>query len=486
MGNVLKNREQSSLNIGIFREYDIRGIVGEDFDSSLAYDLGLAYASMVLSAQVRRDNRNPSCSELGPLRVGVGYDCRLSTEPMKQELIRGLLDGGVDVLDCGMGPTPQLYFSVYNQKLDAGIQITASHNPGEYNGFKMMIGAKTLSGPDISRLRDAVLAGGLIQVSPEARGQEEFFNARQSYIEDLVERSKDFVSHERKLKIVVDAGNGVGGLVGPELLRRLGCEVIELFTEPDGRFPNHHPDPTVIENLKDLSLTVIKEGADAGIAWDGDADRIGVVDEHGNPIFGDMLLILFGRQLLCEVENPIIIGDVKCSDLLFDDLSSKGAQTVMAKTGHSLIKARLRELSAHLAGEMSGHMFFVHRYYGFDDALHASARLVEILSKAKQPLSELLSDLPIRVSTPELRVDCPESIKFEVAKKITQAFPEYEVGLIDGVRVRFAKGWGLVRASNTQPALVLRFEAEDALLLDEYRSLVEGRLREVIAEVSSS
>jgi phosphomannomutase/phosphoglucomutase len=296
-------------------------------------------------------------------------------------------------------------------------------------------------------------------------------------VKELIERSLPRMGSARKLKIVVDGGNGVGGLVGPQLLRGLGCEVIEMYTEPDGRFPNHHPDPTVLENIEELRQRVVAEKADAGIAWDGDADRIGVVDERGEVIFGDLLLVLYGRQLLTEKENPTIIGDVKCSELMFEDLRRRGANTVMARTGHSLIKAKLKELHADLAGEMSGHMFFAFRYYGFDDALHASARFVEILSNSAQSLSEMLGDLPKTFTTPELRMDCPEEIKFRVAEAAKSSFPEYSVNTLDGVRITFPNGWGLVRASNTQPVLVMRFEADSQARLDEYRRLVEERIQ---------
>jgi phosphomannomutase/phosphoglucomutase len=283
----------------------------------------------------------------------------------------------------------------------------------------------------------------------------------------------------RKLKVVVDAGNGVGGLIGPQALRGLGVEVIELYCEPDGRFPNHHPDPTELKNIKDLVKTVKETKADFGIGWDGDADRIGVVDEKGDVIFGDMLLLIYGRAILAEKPGATIIGDVKCSRRLFDDLSARGANSIMWKTGHSLIKNKLKETSGDLGGEMSGHIFFKHRYFGFDDALYSSARLVEIMSKHSGPLSSLLSDLTPMYSTPEMRIDCPETIKFAIAQRAQEAFTEYKVDTIDGVRITFDKGWGLVRASNTQPVLVMRFEAESAELLEDYKKLVIDRIESI-------
>ena len=452
----------------IFRQYDIRGTVGVDFDAAFAKELGRAYAALLQESDLPADVKaNPT--------VAVGHDCRLSREELSSALIEGLRSAGVNVQATGMGPTPQLYYAVVSQKLAGGIQVTGSHNPGDQNGFKMMIGLKTLSGEDIQRLKNFVHSENTIS----GDGQLAEFDARSAYTEELIKLSKDFIG-KRKVKVVVDAGNGVGGLVGPDVLRGLGCEVIELFCEPDGNFPNHHPDPTVVENLKDLQERVISEGADLGIAWDGDADRIGVVDEKGQPIYGDMLLTIYGRQLLKEVEKPIIIGDVKCSNLMFEDLKQRGAETVIAKTGHSLIKAKLKELNADLAGEMSGHIFFAHRFFGFDDAVHSSARMIEIVSNTDMPVSQLLADLPEMVSTPEIRVDCPEEKKFQVAEKAQSSFSEFEVNTLDGVRITFDHGWGLVRASNTQPVLVMRFEAETDAYLNEYKSLVEKRISELM------
>ena len=455
----------------IFREYDIRGVVGKDFDAGLARSLGLALAKQIVS----ENSSVPPKS----LQVAVGYDCRLSGEELRKALTEGLLVGGVSVINSGMGPTPQLYYTVFSRKLAGGIQVTGSHNPADQNGFKMMIGTKTLSGSLIQDLKKTVFSQGEVKAPAFNDSQVENFDARKAFLEELISRSKSHMGSARKVKVVTDGGNGVGGLVGPDLLRALGCEVIEIFSEPDGRFPNHHPDPTVLENITVLRQKVVEEKADLGIAWDGDADRIGVVDEKGDPIYGDMLLVLYGRQLLKEVKQPTIIGDVKCSEIMFTSLRDSGANTVMAKTGHSLIKAKLKELHAELAGEMSGHMFFAQRYFGYDDALHASARLVEILSNTPKKVSELLSDLPKTVSTPEIRVDCPEDKKFLVAEQAKKAFVEYPVNTIDGVRITFPHGWGLVRASNTQPVLVMRFEADTQARLEEYQHLVEGRIEEL-------
>lgn len=461
------------MNVGrnIFREYDIRGVAGRDLTPELAECLGRVFAS-----KIRGEFPNVERP-----RVAVGYDCRLSGESLRRALSVGLMRGGVRVIDCGMGPTPQLYYVAVTQALEGGIQVTGSHNPGDQNGFKMMVGARTLSGADIQELRAGVSAATVAESVEDSAlwsTASETFPAREKYIAELIERSRGMVGR-RHVRVVVDAGNGVGGLVGPAVLRGLGCDVIELYTEPDGRFPNHHPDPTELENLHDLQARVLAEKADLGIAWDGDADRIGVVDEQGKPIFGDLLLVLYGRQLLQEVKHPTIIGDVKCSEVMFRALEREGAKTVMARTGHSLIKAKLKELHAELAGEMSGHMFFAHRWFGFDDALHAAARLVEIVSNTDRAMSALLSDLPAMCSTPEIRVDCPEELKFAVAERAQSAFSEYSVNTLDGVRITFPHGWGLVRASNTQPVLVMRFEADTPARLAEYRELVERRIGEI-------
>ncbi|MCL4160674.1 UNVERIFIED_CONTAM: hypothetical protein GTU68_064573 [Idotea baltica] len=289
---------------------------------------------------------------------------------------------------------------------------------------------------------------------------------------------------ERKLKVVVDAGNGVGGVVGPAVLKNLGVEVIELFCEPDGNFPNHHPDPTEPHNLVDLIAKVKEVKADFGIGYDGDADRIGAVDENGNIIPGDMLVLLYARSILPELQGAPIIGDVKCSELLFKDIKDHGGKPVMWKTGHSLMKKKLKELDSPLAGEMSGHIFFKHRFYGFDDALYCSARLAEILSNSDKTLSEMFAGLPKMYSTPEIRVDCPEEIKFKIAEKAKDAFSEYKVDTTDGARITFESGWGLVRASNTQSILVMRFEAKSQELVDEYQKLVMGKIEEIKAELS--
>jgi phosphomannomutase/phosphoglucomutase len=451
------------LNPVIFREYDIRGTVGTELSEEFARVLGRAYATLA--------------KQHGHNRIGVGHDCRLSSPSYANALAEGLAEEGLDVVMTGEGPTPQLYYSVFANDLGGGIQVTGSHNPPDMNGFKILLGKQTLSGADIQDLK--ARCEKALQTTPSGkRGTISSLDIRQRYINSIVENCKPHMG-SRKLKVVVDAGNGVGGLIGPQALRGLGVEVIELYCEPDGRFPNHHPDPTELKNIKDLVKTVKETKADFGIGWDGDADRIGVVDEKGDVIFGDMLLLIYGRAILAEKPGATIIGDVKCSRRLFDDLSARGANSIMWKTGHSLIKNKLKETSGDLGGEMSGHIFFKHRYFGFDDALYSSARLVEIMSKHSGPLSSLLSDLTPMYSTPEMRIDCPETIKFAIAQRAQEAFTEYKVDTIDGVRITFDKGWGLVRASNTQPVLVMRFEAESAELLEDYKKLVIDRIESI-------
>jgi len=451
------------VNPVIFREYDIRGTVGKELSDEFARLLGRAYGTLA--------------KEHGQNRIGVGHDCRLSSPGYAQALAEGLADEGLDVVLTGMGPTPQLYYSVFANDLGGGIQVTGSHNPPDMNGFKILLGKQTLSGADIQDLK--ARCEKVANSSPTAkRGTISQLEVRASYIKSIIENSKPHMG-SRPLKVVVDAGNGVGGLVGPAVLRALGVQVIELYCDPDGRFPNHHPDPTELKNIKDLVAAVKEHKADFGIGWDGDADRIGVVDERGEPVFGDMLLLIYGRAILKEKPGATIIGDVKCSSQLFDDLNARGAKAIMWKTGHSLIKSKLKETNGDLAGEMSGHIFFKHRYYGFDDALYSSARLVEIMSNHSGPLSSLLSGLKPMLSTPEMRVDCPEAIKFKIAAAAQEAFKEFKVDTIDGVRVTFDRGWGLVRASNTQPVLVMRFEAESPELLESYKKTVIDRIETI-------
>ncbi len=458
------------LNPHIFREYDIRGNVDTDLSEDFAYLLGRAYACLA-----RENNLN---------NIAIGFDCRLSSNAYAQALARGISAEGLDCCITGMGPTPQLYFAIFSEGFGGGIQVTGSHNPPEMNGFKIMLGQHTLLGPEIQNLKERMQK--LISSTPAGKSQGKIneMDLRPKYIQALIKNSSGHIG-KRRLKVVVDAGNGVGGLVGPEVLRQLGVEVIELYCEPDGRFPNHHPDPTEHKNIVDLINNVKQSKADFGIGWDGDADRIGVIDERGEMIFGDMLVLIFAREILKSNPGAAIIGDVKCSGRLFDDVKRRGGKPIMWKTGHSLIKQKLKEVNGALGGEMSGHIAFKHRYYGFDDALYSSSRFVEIMSHFDGPVSSLLADLPPAIVTPEIRIDCPENIKFKVAQRAQQAFKEYQVETIDGVRVNFEHGWALVRASNTQPILVMRFEANTAENLEKYQKLVRERITQIQHELGA-
>ncbi len=439
----------------VFREYDIRGIVGTEIPYEDVPILGKAFGTYV--------------SRQGKRKIVVGRDCRLSSEKFRDLLVEGLLDAGMDVVDVGVCPTPVFYFAIRHLGREGGIMITASHNPPEYNGFKICIGPDTISGEEILKIKKVMDEG-------------DFVKAKGSYSQhDIIKPYQDFVVNNiqmgsRRLRIAVDAGNATGGPVAIPIFQRLGCEVFPLYCEMDGTFPNHEPDPTVMENLKDLIAIVKKEKLDIGIAYDGDCDRIGVVDQQGNPIYGDKLLIIFAREILSRKPGATIVAEVKCSKVLFDDIAKRGGNPVMWKTGHSLIKAKMKEVNAELAGEMSGHMFFKDRYFGFDDGIYASCRLVEILSKTDANISDLLSDLPPTYNTPEIRVDCPDEIKFEVVKKVQEYLRKkgYNIIDIDGARVVFEDGWGLVRASNTQPVLVLRYEAESPERLEEIRNIVKS------------
>jgi len=448
------------MNSSVFREYDIRGLAEKDFDKEFALLLGKVHGTII--------------GEKGGKRVTVGRDCRATSDAYAEAVIAGLASTGLQVYDIGVCPTPLLYFSLFHLDVDGGIQVTASHNPSEYNGFKLCVGKETLYGQQIQDVRGKMERNEFKQ---KAGGKVERYEIVPPYHKYLLQ---DVPRLARPLKVVVDAGSGVGGPVAPPIFRELGCTVWEIACTPDGRFPIHHPDPTVPENLAMLIEKVRHEKADLGIAYDGDADRIGAVDEQGNILWGDELLVLFARDVLQRNPHAVIISEVKCSQRLYDDIAKNGGKAIMWKAGHSLLKAKMKETHALLAGEMSGHMFFKERYFGYDDAIYASLRLLEILAKSSQPLSGLLADLPKSVSTPEIRVDCPDEKKFAIAEKAKEYFRKhYDIIDVDGVRVQFPEGWGLIRASNTQPALVLRFEAKSDEKLKEYRAIIEGKLREL-------
>ena len=445
----------------IFRQYDVRGLVDTELTPDFARALGRAFASVAWE----RIGRAPV--------IAVGRDNRPSGPSLSQGVRLGIADAGGTAVDVGTLPTPALYFAVSALKTDGGLQVTGSHNPPEFNGFKMVHGGEAFHGDEILGLWEIIVA----ERWRSGKGSESTDNSvLRRYREGIVSRHR----LARPVKVVADCGNGVGSVIAVSTLQALGAEVTPLFCESDGRFPNHHPDPTVPENLRDLQAEVRRSGAELGIAFDGDADRIGAVDEHGEIIFGDQLLVIFGRDAVTRFgKGTPVIFDVKCSEVLPTALAEAGARPVMWKTGHSLIKAKMKEMHAPLAGEMSGHMFFGGDYLGFDDALFAAARLLEIVSRGPGGLAPLLADLPKTFATPELRVDCPEALKFEIADRAVEHFrAKYPVNTIDGVRMTFPKGWGLIRSSNTQPVLVLRFEATDPKSLADYQAEVMSWLAE--------
>jgi phosphomannomutase/phosphoglucomutase len=445
----------------IFREYDIRGTVGRELTPETAALVGQAFATLARE----RLGRAP--------RLAVGRDNRPSGPGLSGGVMAGIVAAGGAAVDVGELPTPALYLATHVRPVDGGLQVTGSHNPPEFNGFKMVLGGEAVYGDAIQGLRERIEGDRLVAAPGGTRQTEPGILA--AYRDAILGRNAPLA---RAVKVVVDCGNGVTALIAIETLRAAGAMVVPLFAESDGTFPHHHPDPTVLENLRDLQAAVLREGAELGIAFDGDGDRIGAVDEHGTPIFGDQLLVLFGRDL-ARARGPghTVIFDVKCSEVLPRMLSRAGLTPLMWKTGHSLIKQKMKETGAPLAGEMSGHMFFGGDYYGFDDALFAAARLLRYVAREGGPLSRLLADLPPTVATPELRVDCPDETKFAVVTRAAEHFASrYPVSTLDGVRITFPDGWGLLRASNTQPVLVLRFEATSATALAAYRAEVEGWL----------
>jgi phosphomannomutase/phosphoglucomutase len=457
--------------MGLFREYDLRGVVGSELTVEMAERVGRAYATYVAGRGVKT--------------ISLGRDGRLSSPSLHRSLLKGLLDGGLDVIDIGVCSSPLVYFSLFTLPVGGGIMITGSHNAAEYNGFKICVGKEAIHGEAIQELRRVMEKG--VFVSGAGRLSEH------AIIPDyLAYIKKSFAGvNAHRLHVVIDCGNGAASLVAKQALELLGCKVTGLYCDLDGRFPNHHPDPTVLDNLSDLMQAVKDHKADVGIGYDGDADRIGAVDERGGVLWGDRLLVVYARDILAVKPGGTIISEVKASQSLYDDIAAKGGRPIMWKTGHSLIKAKMKEESAVLAGEMSGHMFFADRYFGYDDAVYASCRLIEILAKATQPLSALVADLPKTVVTPEIRVDLPDAVKFDVVRSIQAKLAGYleaKQGLgpehlrlrdlitIDGVRAIFDDGWGLIRASNTQPALVLRFEAISTARMNAIRSLIESEL----------
>jgi phosphomannomutase/phosphoglucomutase len=441
----------------IFREYDIRGVA----DSELL-SLDVAHLGLGLGTYLRRNSGS---------KITVGRDCRVSSTRLRDALVNGLMEAGCAVTDIGVVPTPVLYYSAQKLNARGAIMITGSHNPPEYNGFKTVCGSGTLHGETIQEVRRIIER----QDYETGAGSLGSMDVIESYVNEVASQ----FHFDRRVKVVADAGNGTAGPVMHRVFEKINVDVTELFFEMDGKFPNHHPDPTVPANLFQLIEKVRETGADLGIAFDGDADRIGAVDEHGNVIYGDMLMLIYAREILERKPGATFIGEVKCSQVMYDEIARLGGNAIMYKTGHSLIKAKMKKEHAELAGEMSGHMFFGDRYRGFDDALYAACRLIEIVAKSGRPLSAQLAGLPKMVSTPEIRIDCPDEMKFDLVRRVAEHFKaKYKTIDIDGVRVIFPEGWGLLRASNTQPVLVMRFEAANEHLLKQYQTEVEQVLEE--------
>jgi phosphomannomutase / phosphoglucomutase len=449
----------AAIPAGIFRQYDVRGIVGRDLTADVGRALGRAYAAYL-------DERKQTGA------VAVGRDNRPSGDMLRDALVDGLTSSGRDVVDVGVVPTPLLYWSLHHVDVAGGIQITGSHNPPEYNGFKLSVGKTSMHGDQIQELYR-------LTSSPAGSGRKGSVRSEaviDRYVEDIVSR---IGALKRRIKVVYDCGNGAGALVAPKLFARLGVAGRGLFCESDGTFPNHHPDPTVPENLEDLIAAVEKDGAEIGIAFDGDADRIGVVDDAGTIIWGDRILILYAQDVLARTgKGQPIIFDVKCSQALPDAITKAGGRPIMWKTGHSLIKDKMKETHAPVAGEMSGHMFFEEGFYGHDDALYGAARLLRIAADSGRTVRQLLADVPDFVSTPEIRIDVDEAKKFGIVDRAVAHFRSvHDVSDVDGVRVLYGDGWGLIRASNTQPVLVARYEARTRARLEEIRGEMEGWLR---------
>ncbi|HSU58127.1 MAG TPA: phosphomannomutase/phosphoglucomutase [Bryobacteraceae bacterium] len=453
------------LNPSIFREYDIRGIAEEELRDPDVEALGRGLATYL----IRHSGRI----------ICLGRDCRLSGARLHAALLKGMMAAGVNVLEIGIVPTPVLYYAAVHYKADGAVMITGSHNPPEYNGFKTVCGPGTLHGAEIQSVYKLIASSDF----ESGNGTVKQMDAVTPYVDEIASQFR----FDRRVKVVFDAGNGTAGPVVHDLLSKLNVDAVEMFFEMDGKFPNHHPDPTVLSNLRQLQGAVRDQNAELGIAFDGDSDRLGAIDENGSVVFGDMLLLIFGREILSRKPGATFIGEVKCSQVMYDKLAELGGKPIMYKTGHSLIKGKMRQERAELAGEMSGHMFFADRYYGYDDAIYAACRLIEIVAKSGQPLSHQLEGIAKLVSTPELRIDCPDDMKFKVVQKVADHIRQHRAIVdIDGVRVPFEHGWGLVRASNTQPVLVMRFEATTDELLNTYRAEIEKAVEQAKEEVSAT
>ncbi len=454
------------ISAGIFREYDVRGVFGKDLTTEAAELIGKGFGTYAKKSGVKK--------------ITLGRDIRLSSDALHDSIIKGLSTAGMEIIDIGVCPTPILYFSIHHLKADGGVMITGSHNPPEFNGFKLAIGKETIYGDKIQEVKKIIEKGEF----EKGKGSISKYDAIPHYINYLEKNFDDGMPKNRRLKVVVDCGNGTAGIAAPAILKSLGCDVTALFCDLDGNFPNHHPDPTVPKNLELLIKKVKEIGADFGAAYDGDADRIGVVDEKGEIIWGDKLMIIFSRDILKKKPGATFISEVKCSQTMYDDIAKNGGKAIMWKTGHSLIKAKMKETGALLAGEMSGHIFFADRYLGYDDAIYATCRLAEIAAESGKKVSELLADVPKTYSTPEIRVDCPDEKKFQIVETAKERFrKEYKIIDVDGVRILFDDGWGLIRASNTQPVLVMRFEANSEKRLKEIRDFVESELNRIKGDI---
>ena len=445
------------MNPHVFRQYDIRGHAERDFDDAFVNALGRSLGTFYAKRNLRR--------------IGLGRDCRLSSPRLRDQLCEGLTRSGIDVVDIGVGPTPLLYFAVHHLGLDGGIEITGSHNPPDENGFKMMVGKGSLYGDDIVELRATMEAGTFVDAT---EGSVETVDVAPAYVEHA---KQDIDLGRKDIRFAIDAGNGAGGPLALATMKALGLTPVPLLCEMDGTFPVHHADPTEPETLEMLRSEVLTNGLELGFAYDGDADRVGVIDARGEVIWGDKLMIVLSRALLELHPGATIIGEVKCSQTMYDDIAAHGGRGVLWKTGHSLIKTKMKEEGALLAGEMSGHIFFADRYYGFDDAIYATLRILEIVSKSDVPLHEMLSDVPETFATPEIRVACDDAEKFELVERVVEHYrPTHELVDIDGARIQFPGGWALCRASNTQAVLVLRFEADSESRLNAIRGEVESVL----------
>jgi phosphomannomutase/phosphomannomutase/phosphoglucomutase len=448
------------MNSEIFREYDIRGVYNRDFDDGFAYKLGQA---LVAYLKGKHGIDSPTLT--------VGHDARLSSPALAQAIASGMSDSGARVVALGLVTTPMSYFSMFSvEGAQGGFMVTGSHNPPEYNGFKVSVGKTTIFGEEIQALRRTLEKGAFLQGKGSI--------AKRDIAPEYIARYKKEFGDLGAIPVVLDCGNGAAGCIARRLYEAVGLKPTILFEEPDGRFPNHHPDPTVEKNLTDLKRAVGEKRARVGIGFDGDADRIGLVDENGRFIQGDEMMVIVSRAILGNSPGAKIIGDVKCSDRLYDDIRKRGGQPIMWKTGHSLIKDKIKEEHAPFGGELSGHVFFADRNYGFDDALYAGLRVVEIIAKSGKTLSQLLEGFPTAFNTPEIRIDTTEDKKRAIVKRLQELYArdtsEYKVNMIDGVRISFADGWALARVSNTQPVLVLRFESTSQKGLDAIRSRIEG------------